>query len=393
MIRSPKILIAFDSRADAAASESDYEFVLAPPRLWTSAKLLLAPTLWVGESFTGGSWYLRKGDLSDFLALIRKDAPRSFGRYYEFTAALRGVRYYLRQRFFHRYYTRKVKGHYELDSRIYELILDEEMLYTCAFFNDGKESLEVAQQQKLAAAIARMELPNGVAKILDIGCGWGAMARALVIANPRAELCGISLSRSQIEWALKRDVKVLTADQSRRIEYRVEDYVDHDRKDYYDAVSIVGMIEHVGLGGYPAFFGCLSTCLKPGGKILIHTIISPTSGRPTNRWIDRHIFTGGYAPSIAELVAAIERHPLRVTGMYLYGPHHYRMTIEHWLLNLKSNIATMFAYFLELEESQNDAARFTRTWLFYLSAVRNMFSEDNARSHQVVQMMLTKLGG
>ena len=391
MIRSPRIRVGFDEECDSPDVDAEFEFVLAPPKLSTAIKIMIAPNLWVGESFTSGKWYLRKGELSDFLETVLKDAPHGFRWYYEFTATLRGARYYLGQYVLNRYYTRKVKRHYEVDSRVYEKILDPEMVYTCGFFEDGNNSLAAAQRNKLTAAIRRMELPEGPVKVLDIGCGWGATARALVLGHAQAEVCGLSISKGQIEWATKHDSQTLTPDQLRRIEYRVEDYADHDRLGIYDAVSVIGMIEHVGLGGYDTFFDRVYKFLKPGGTALVHTIVSPMAADPTNRWIDRHIFTGGYSPSVSELVRAIERYPFRIAGLYLYRPRHYRRTIECWLQNFKSNICPMSHYFRQLGDSETKVEKFIRIWLFYLSGVRNMFSEDDPRSHQVVQVSITKL--
>src|SRR5580704_7947116 len=93
MIRSPRIRIVFNRDLDD--DDDEFDFVLFPPRLWTTIKILASPNLWVGESFITGAWYLSKGDLSDFLDAIRKDAPGRFERYYQFTASLRGLRYYL----------------------------------------------------------------------------------------------------------------------------------------------------------------------------------------------------------------------------------------------------------------------------------------------------------
>lgn len=391
MIPNARTRIRFDAENDSPDDDAEFEFVLAPPRLWTAIKILIAPNLWAGESFTAGKWYLRKGELSDFLEAVLKEAPRGFRRYYEFTATLRGLRYYLGQYVLNRYYTRKVKHHYEVDSRVYEIILDPEMVYTCGFFEEGNESLAAAQHNKLTAAIKRMELPQGPVKVLDIGCGWGATARALVMGHGQAEVCGLSISKGQIEWATRHDSQTLTPDQLRRIEYRVEDYADHDRLGVYDAISVIGMIEHVGLGGYDTFFDRVYKFLKPGGTALVHTIVSPMPADPTNRWIDRHIFTGGYSPSVSELVRAIERYPFRIAGLYLYRPRHYRRTIACWLENFKSNVGDLSHYLEQLGESESKADKFIRTWLFYLSGVRNMFSEDDPRSHQIIQVAIKKI--
>lgn len=386
-IKSRRIAVAIDTE-DKSVVEA--EFILAPPRLWTFLRILVAPNLWVGQSYTAGSWYLKRGRLAEFLEIIRKEAPAPFRRYYEFMAALRGFRYYLSQYLLNVHYTRKVRRHYEVDANIYKLILDQEMIYTCAFFENAEKSLDAAQQRKLATSIARLELPKRSVRVLDIGCGWGATARAIVRSRENSEVCGLSLSEGQIEWARERDCAVLSPDQRRRIEYRVEDYVDHRGTELYDAVIVIGMIEHVGLGGYETFFHSLQSFLRPGGTAVIHTIASPMPSKPTNRWIDKYIFKGGYAPSVSELVRAIEREPFQITGLHLHGPNNYRRTIECWLDNFTTN-ETQIARYLYLEgHSERYVERFLRTWFFYLSGVRNMFSDGDPRSHQVVQACIRK---
>ena len=178
--------------------------------------------------------------------------------------------------------------------------------------------------------------------------------------------------------------------QASRIEYRLEDYVDHDRSSYYDAVSVIGMIEHVGLGGYPQFFSKIHRLLKPGGKALIHTIVSPSPSVPSNRWIDKHIFSGGYTPSISELTRAAEKQPFRITCLFVYEPRHYRKTIECWLSNFERNAPMLRSYLFQVEHTEREVSRMMRTWMFYLSGVRNMFLEGEG-SHQVVQLCLERL--
>jgi cyclopropane-fatty-acyl-phospholipid synthase len=387
MIASKRIAIA---RGVDDGCVSEAEFILAPPRLWTLVRILIAPNLWVGESYAAGSWYLRKGSLTEFLDVIQREAPRAFQRYYEFTAALRGFRYYRGQYLLNVQYTRKVRQHYEVDATIYEMILDREMVYTCGFFETADQDLDVAQQNKLAVAIARLELPEGSAKVLDIGCGWGATARAIVRSHEHAEVCGLSISEGQIEWARERDCSVLSANQLRRIDYRAEDYVNHNVTQSYDAAIVIGMIEHVGLGGYETFFRRLYGFLKFGGTAVIHTIAAPTPGKPANPWIDKKIFTGGHAPSVSELVRAIERQPFQITGLYIYRSANYRRTIECWIHNFISNEPLLTRYMLRQGAAESEVEQFIRTWLFYLSGVRNMFSDGNRRSYQVVQVCIRK---
>ncbi len=391
MLGSNRIQFEFGDTDPERFEQHDSEFVVAPPTLWVAIKLMLFPTLWVGESYVAGNWYLIKGNLSEFLNAVYGGAKPTFRSYFDFISHLRGFRYYVGQYLLNRYYTRKVKRHYEVDSKIYEMILDDEMLYTCAFFSSETDTLPTAQQRKLTAIMERMSLPNEAAHILDIGCGWGGLARAVTKQYDDKYVCGLSISNGQIAWAKQKDATSLTDQQRSRIEYRLEDYLNHHKTEFYDAISVIGMIEHVGLGGYDSFFQKLNSFLKLGATAVIHTIVSPLPATPTNSWIDRHIFTGGYTPSISELVEAAERNQFRVSGLYVYPPVHYRRTIEAWLSNFLKNGERICAYLKAENYSDDKIERFVRTWIFYLSGVRTMFVEDSAQSHQVVQFAIKKL--
>lgn len=376
---------------DGVDDAQDSDFAVAVPDLWITFKILLRPNLWVGESYVAGKWYLIRGDLADFLEAIYVGANPAFRSYYRLLSGMRGLNFLLRQHLLTYFYTRKVASHYEVDSRVYELILDEDMLYTCAFFNTGYEELAAAQKHKLAVTIERLSLPSGHAAVLDIGCGWGAIERAVVQQHPTARVCGLTISQSQIDWARNRDAACLSGEQAQRIEYRLEDYLNHHNEGHYDAISVVGMIEHVGLSGYPAFFEKIYTLLKPGGNAVIHTIVSPDPAHPTNAWIDRHIFTGGHAPSISELIRCAEIQGFRIAGVHIYPPRHYRRTIECWLLNFRANLRLIEVHLRSRGSSNAEIDRFVRVWTFYLSGVRNMFAEEGKGSHQIVQLCLQRL--
>jgi len=391
MVNSKRVHIDFGRDGGGANDPRDVDFILAAPRLAAAIRMMLAPGLKVGEGFVAGDWYLQKGNLSDFLRAGKANAKFPFKEYYLLSAKMGGIRHYLGQYILNRYFTRKVKHHYDVDSRIYEMLLDDEMVYTCGFFNNDGDGLAAAQQNKIATAIARMALPPDQARVLDIGCGWGATERALVRGHPGVEVCGLSISQGQIDWAKRKDLQSLSASEINRIEYRLEDYTDHKRSDYYDAISVIGMLEHVGLGGYDEFFAAAYKFLKPGGRALIHTIVSPTPATPTNKWIEKHIFTGGYAPSLSELTRSVEPHAFHISGMYLYPPVHYRKTIDAWTENFVKNIPDAAAYLKSIGFSTEKAEAFIRTWIFYLAAVRIMFTDDAERNHQIVQMCITKL--
>jgi cyclopropane-fatty-acyl-phospholipid synthase len=386
MIQDGKIAVDYG----LGAAGDTAEFVIACPTLWAAIKIVLAPNLNVGETFVAGDWFLRRGKLSDFIALIKANPPRFYGAYYRCVSQFRGFRFYVEQFFLRRYFTRQVRSHYELDPVIYEFILDPELVYTCAFFDTPEDTLADAQQRKIATVISRMRLPEGPSHVLDIGCGWGATERALVRTYPEANVCGLTISRAQVEWASVRDQEHLSDGERARIEYRVEDFAAHKRRGHYDSICVVGLIEHVGLGGYGEFFRFIHDALKPGGTAVVHTIVAPVSEFPSNRWMDKHIFIGGYAPSVSELTHAIEQVPLALTGAYLHAPSEYRRTIEHWLENLQANRLRLIDHALARAGDREAAERTFRMWDFYLSAVRNMFDPSESQTYQIAHICVSK---
>lgn len=390
MVNDRRVLVDFGQVEAGPLAADEVQFIVAPPRLWRSICILLRPDFWAGEGFIRGDWYLKKGCLAEFLRIVEVHAPRPFRAYYQLLSGFRGAGFYLKQHLFSRYFTRKARAHYDIDPAIYSMILDPEMVYTCAFFDDGHRTLAEAQQNKIATAIGRMGLPVERPRVLDIGCGWGATERALVRQHPSAEICGLSISANQIRWAARRDADTLTRSQAARIEYRVEDFERHDRAEYYDGICAIGMIEHVGLSGFGGFFAQIGRLLRPGGTALIHSIVCPISASPTNRWIDKRIFMGGYAPSLAELIAAIELHPLSVSSIHLHGPTHYRRTIEAWTENLEANAGRMRDYLRANDLSRVQAERIVLTWRFYLNGVRNMFDDKPSKTHQIAQICIKK---
>ena len=205
--------------------------------------------------------------------------------------------------------------------------MDDECVYTCAFF-DKNESLEEAQINKYHTICNRLGLSGEKADVLNIGCGWGSFERYLVKQNDQIKVTGLSISESQIEWANQRNYTHLEEKQLNRINLKIEDYLIHKSTEGYNAIVAIGMVEHVGLSGYKEFFRKAHSLLKPSGKILVHMIVKPESAVPTNSWMDKYIFPGGYTPSIKEITESVEDLNLRVMGIYIHGPSHYASVVS-----------------------------------------------------------------
>lgn len=390
LLGNNRVYVDYDDQLDASSTTSECEFLLAPPSLWPLIKILTFPAFQTGETYRNGKWYLKVGDLSLFLESLYRDKNRAFFRYFRFTYNLGFASFYVRQKLFTKHFTRQSKRHYNVDSDLYEMFLDDEMVYTCAFFESADTELEDAQRHKLDTVIDRMMLPGEPVRILDIGCGWGSLSRRITSSHQNVSYTGISIAKDQIDRAERIDQERLAPEQRSRIEYRLEDYADHQDPNGsgYDGISIIGMMEHVGLGHYGFFLAKICSLLKRDRRAVIHTIVSKRSNEPTNSWIDKHIFHGGYAPSLSEITKAVEACTCKVEAVYVYEPHHYRMTIQHWLNNFERNWATFKEIKLSDWSEQRSDVLF-RTWFFYLSAVRNMFAPE-AMNFQVAHVVIMK---
>ncbi len=369
-------------------SAGSERYVISPPSWAAALRILVHPTVEVGEQYMRGAWALQEGDLADFLRFCQQHtAPRFLNYYFSLGHRIR-VRHALKQFIMTRRATRKVRSHYEIDSEIYACFLDPEMLYTCAFFDQPDMTLEEAQRHKVEVTSARMRVPERDGRVLDIGCGWGGMGRHLVLKNDSVQVTGLTLSAEQIRWTKMRNEAVLTPEQRVRANTLREDYLDHAQENYYDSVVAIGVMEHVGLGDYRTFLAHIAKALKPGGTAVIHTIVCERGGLPTNGWIDRYIFPGGYAPSIAEVLAAAEG-TLRVDDIHVHGPSHYWRTIDYWKAKFLVNVPRVKAHLKSKGHSEQHADSFIRMLHFYLSSVRSMFEEDMLQ-HQIVQFVLRK---
>jgi len=244
-----------------------------------------------------------------------------------------------------------VAHHYDLSGALYDLFLDSDRQYSCAYFRDPDMTLEQAQEAKKHHIAGKLRIKPGM-RVLDIGCGWGGMGLTLA-RDYGAEVLGVTLSREQHAMANARAEKAGLADRAR---FELLDY----RKvaGQFDRIVSVGMFEHVGVPHYGGYFRTVSDRLSPEGIALIHTIGRAEPPGVTSPWITKYIFPGGYVPSMSEALKAIEKQALFTTDVEIWRLH-YAETLRHWYDRFMDNIDKARALYDE---------RFCRMWRYYLVA-------------------------
>ncbi len=262
---------------------------------------------------------------------------------------------------------RHVAHHYDLDSRLYGLILDRDLMYSCAYFAHADDTLEQAQQAKKRLIAAKLHLHRPGMTVLDIGCGWGGMALTLA-AEYGARVTGITLSAEQLRVARAR---AQAAGLDGRVRFELADYRQMDRA--FDRVVSIGMMEHVGIGNYDAFFGTVRRCLAEDGVALIHHIGRSAGPGSTAAWLQKYIFPGGYAPALSEVLPAVERSGLILADLETWRLH-YAQTVRHWAERFAANREAILALYDE---------RFCRMFEFYLAAAELAFRRERQVVYQL----------
>jgi cyclopropane-fatty-acyl-phospholipid synthase len=313
--------------------------------------LLRDPEMAFGELYTDQRLIVTKGTIFDALMLgtrnVSLEAPP---KWLEALQRFRSWTRRLTQRNSLLSAKKNIESHYDIDGRIYDLFLDGDSQYSCAYFEHADDSLERAQLAKKRHIAAKLLVKPGQS-VLDIGCGWGGLGIYLA-GKCGANVTGITLSKEQLPIARARaeDLNL-----SSKAKFELTDYRDVDQT--FDRIVSVGMFEHVGLGYYDAFFKCVAQSLKGDGVALIHTIGNTGAPIATNPWVVKYIFPGGYIPSLSEIVPAIERAGLIISDVEVLRLH-YAETLRHWRERFMTRRAEAAA---TLDE------RFCRMWEFYLS--------------------------
>ncbi len=330
-------------------------------------KLLFDPDLKFGEAYMDGGIVMEKGSIYDLLLLLMDNVKNNGGPAgFTIPSFLRGLKRRLQQFNPRGRAKRNVAHHYDLDGRLYELFLDSDRQYSCAYFERADASLHEAQLAKKRHLAAKLMIRPGM-RVLDIGCGWGGLALYLAEVC-QARVVGITLSEEQYDVARARARQRGLED---RVEFRLQDY--RDINESFDRIVSVGMFEHVGVNHYPAFFSKVRELLTPDGIAVLHSINRADGPGVTSAWIDRYIFPGGYIPALSEVIPVIEREGLIISDVEILRLH-YAETLRCWRERFVSQWEKARALYDE---------RFCRMWEFYLAASEVMFRTGLMNNFQI----------
>jgi len=262
-----------------------------------------------------------------------------------------------------------IQHHYDVSNRFYELVLGPSMTYTCAVFPGIEATLEEAQTEKYDLVARKLGLQPGQ-RLLDLGCGWGGMVRHAA-REYGVKALGVTLSREQATWA-QQAIKEEGLDDL--AEVRHLDYRDVEESDF-DAVSSIGLTEHIGVKNYPAYFSFVNDKLRPSGRLLNHCITRPTNVTTrTGAFIDRYVFPDGELTGSGRIIAEVQNAGLEVQHEENLR-FHYAMTLAGWCRNLEANWDEAVA---EVGEGV------ARVWGLYMAASRLSFERNEIQLHHVL---------
>lgn len=263
---------------------------------------------------------------------------------------------------------KQIAHHYDIGNDFYRLWLDKEtMLYTCAYFRTPRDTLAQAQKQKVDHVLRKLQIERGQS-LLDIGCGWGYLLLRAAEQYGATGL-GVTLSREQQIYATAEAKK---RGLDKQISFELVNYQDLlQRKRTFDRVVSVGILEHVGLGNHQTYFDVVNHTLKDGGISVLHSITHQKES-PSDAWVDKYIFPGGYIPSVREITSLMADNNFYIFDYENIGQH-YALTIEHWWKNFEQHKDQVIQMYDE---------RFYRMWRLYLISAMLAFKTGSAHLSQ-----------
>ncbi|GMG82928.1 cyclopropane-fatty-acyl-phospholipid synthase [Paralimibaculum aggregatum] len=330
-------------------------------------RILLNPELGAAEAYMDGAMLVEEGSVHDLMRLFFLNK-----RQFDMTPGQRfwrGVHRRLRRFQQNNVIARarqNARAHYDIGDEVYRTFLDRDMQYSCGYFREPGLPLDAAQLAKKRHIAAKLGIRDGQ-RVLDIGCGWGGLALYLAhLAD--VEVLGVTLSERQHRLAVARAERLGVAD---RVRFERRDY--REVEGGFDRVVSVGMLEHVGAHFLPAYFRIVHDRLRAGGLALIHAIGTRAAPGATSPFLRRYIFPGGYAPSLSESVAAVERSGLWTLDCEIWRSH-YGLTLRAWRHRFAERRAKVAARMGE---------RFCRMWELYLSGCECAFLEGPSMVFQL----------
>ena len=330
-------------------------------------KVFRSPQIAVGEAYMDGKLVIEDGTLEDFIRIgVSSLRDSHHDSILEILTRLRSLLAFFSDFNPIKFSKRQVAHHYDLDGRLFDLFLDPDRQYSCAYFADPSDTLEMAQRRKKLHLAAKLLLEPGQ-QVLDIGSGWGGLGLTLA-ETPDVSVTGITLSEEQHKVSTRRAQEAGLAD---RVGFHLRDY-RHERAKY-DRVVSVGMLEHVGKPHYRTFFRRIASLLKEDGVAVIHSIGRFDHPGPVNAWIRKYIFPGSYVPTLSEVTRPIEKSDLFITDIEILRIH-YADTLLAWRKNFFMNIDKVREIYDE---------RFCRMWEFYLTACEIGFRSGELMVFQI----------
>jgi cyclopropane-fatty-acyl-phospholipid synthase len=333
-----------------------------------AAKIAADADLYFGECYMDGSIDVSGGTtIYDALALLMDNAQAD--RMPKIAKAANAVRIALKRVDQYNPVGKaksNVAHHYDLSGKLYDLFLDRDRQYSCAYFETDDGSLEDAQLAKKRHLAAKLDIKPGM-KVLDIGSGWGGLGLYLAEICG-AEVTGVTLSEEQHKLSNERAQQRGVAD---RVQFLLKDYRHLETK--FDRIVSVGMFEHVGVGHFKEFFTKVNGLMKDDGVAVLHSINRSDGPNATSAWIKKYIFPGGYIPALSEVLPHIEKARLYVTDVEILRLH-YAKTLREWYLR--------FADHRDRARELYDE-RFCRMWEFYLAASECAFRYGGMNNFQI----------
>jgi len=331
-------------------------------------QVALDPALKLGEAYMEGGFDIIEGDMYQLLALIFENSPvtaekepwmRFFNVWRTLTKRLNQLNTLKRSH-------RNIRHHYDLSAQLYDLFLDSDRQYSCAYFEEPTSTLEEAQLAKKRHLAAKLAIRPGD-KVLDIGCGWGGLGLYLARVLG-ADVTGVTLSQEQHKIANERAVQAGLGDRCR---FLLQDYRTLDQK--FDRIVSVGMFEHVGIGHFKEYFAKVRQLLHESGLFVLHSIGRNGTPGATNPFIAKYIFPGGYIPALSEVIPVIEKSGLVMSDIEILR-RHYADTLMFWRQEFMQKREAAKALYDE---------HFCRLWEFYLAASESSFRWQNMMVFQI----------